>query len=116
MTESGFSDSDWMSSSELGAVTDFLRTRRDGGTVLDITRGTDLSAVVVVPALNQLMADGIVRRRMIESAGSGPKSAFTLTSAGRRQRWPQGQPEVQAAQPMFLPGEADAERANEPPP
>jgi DNA-binding PadR family transcriptional regulator len=115
MTEQGFADGDWMSTRELGAVTDYLRTRRSGSTVLDITSGTDLSAVVVVPALNQLMADGIVRRRMIESNGSGPRSAFTLTSAGRRQRC-RVQPEVQAAQAMFFPGDADGVRENEPPP
>lgn len=116
MTESGWAEGDWMSTNELRAVTDYLRTRRNGSTVLDITRGTDLSAVVVVPALNQLMAEGIVRRRMIESNGGGPRSAFTLTSAGRRQRCGRGQPEVQAAQAMFLPGDADALRENEPPP
>ena len=86
MAESMSLEGDWMSSDELSAVTDFLRTRRSGATVLDITSGTKLSAVVVVPALNQLMADGIVRRRMVESNGNGPRSAFTLTSVGRRQR------------------------------
>ena len=87
MSESTFPDSSWMSRGELRAVTDYLRTRRSGGTVLDITKGTDLSAVVVVPALNQLMSDGVVRRRMLEVDGAGPpRSAFVLTSSGRRNR------------------------------
>jgi predicted transcriptional regulator len=86
MTDPNQLDGSWMSRDELEAVTEFLRSRRGGATVLEITRGTRLSAVVVVPALNQLMSDGIVRRRMFEAEGSGPRSAFALTSVGRRNR------------------------------
>jgi predicted transcriptional regulator len=76
----------WTRSDDLNAVTDFLRPRRNGATVLEIARGTDLSAVVVVPALDRLLADGVVRRRMLVSDGTGPRSAFVLTSSGRRSR------------------------------
>jgi predicted transcriptional regulator len=76
----------WTRRDDLDAITDFLRPRRNGATVLEIARGTDLSAVVVVPALDQLMADGVIRRRTLASDGTGPTSAFVLTSSGRRSR------------------------------
>jgi len=86
MTEPTYLEGSWTRRDELDAVAEFLRPRRSGATVLEITRGTKLSAVVVVPALNQLMADGVVRRRMFDSGGSQPRSAFVLTSSGRRNR------------------------------
>jgi len=86
MTRSISAEGDWMRSSDLSIITNFLRTQRNGSTVLDITNGTHLSAVIVVPALDKLIVDGIVSRRMTESNGRAPTSAFTLTSSGRRQR------------------------------
>ena len=87
MTDPVSVEGSWTRRQELDAVVEFLRPRRGGATVLEIARGTTLSAVVVVPALNQLMSDGIVRRRMLEVDGAGPpRSAFVLTSSGRRNR------------------------------
>jgi predicted transcriptional regulator len=69
---------------EMKAVTTFLRHHREGATVLDIAHGTKLGATVVVPALDVLMANGVVQRRAGSSGAAGSMSRFLLTSAGRR--------------------------------
>ena len=75
----------WTLRTEVEIIAELLRRRRAGTSLLEIANLAQLGTVVVIPALQLLIEEGVVQRRMVQGGGRGPRSEYLLTSAGRRQ-------------------------------
>ena len=69
--------------SELRAVLHFLRRATSASTVLEIARGTHLSTLVVVPALEELTSGGLAQSQA-RTIGTARAWTYQLTARGRR--------------------------------
>ncbi len=69
--------------SELRAVLAFLRRAPAASTALEIARGTYLSTLVVVPALETLTEQGLAQSQA-RTIGAARAWTFQLTVQGRR--------------------------------
>ncbi len=87
---------------EVGAVADLLSRRKARCTVLEIAHATSLSTLVVVPALDHLLAVGTVARH-VETTDGRARSAYQLTATGRRLHRPR-----RADTPVGAEAEVDA--------
>ena len=75
----------WLPAADVMGVEQLLRTCAAGCTVPEITARTYLSSLVVIPALERLIAEGSVQRSIIESPDGHRVWAYRLTARRRRE-------------------------------